>query len=140
MNEVETMSKAEWQVMRIIWTLGQATSKQVIEILEQKTDWKAPTIKTLMIRLQKKHFLKVAEAKRPYVYQPMIAEDDAIRDSVSDLFDNICCMRKGNAINELLESSEISQSEISQLIATLNKKAQTAPEEVACDCLEADLK
>ena len=34
MKEIETMSKSEWQVMRIIWTLGQSTSKQVIAILE----------------------------------------------------------------------------------------------------------
>jgi Predicted transcriptional regulator len=56
MTEIETMSKAEWQVMRIIWTLGQATSKEVIDILERKTDWKSATIKTLIIRLQKKTF------------------------------------------------------------------------------------
>jgi len=140
MKEVETMSRAEWQVMRIIWTLGQATSKQVIEILEQKTDWKSATIKTLIIRLQKKHFLKAIEDKRPYVYQPTIQEDVAIKENVTDLFDNLCCMRKGNAINELIESSAISQADIAKMIATLNKKAKTAPEEVECDCLEADLK
>lgn len=139
MKEVESMSRAEWQVMRIIWTLGEATSKQVIEILERKTEWKAATIKTLMIRLQKKHFLKAEETKRPYIYQPMIQEDDAIHESVNELFDSICCMRKGNAINDLIENSDISQKDISKILETLNKKAQTAPEEVECDCLEADL-
>ena len=61
MKEVESMSRAEWQVMRIIWTLGQATSKQVIDFLEKKTDWKAATIKTLIGRLQKKNFLQADE-------------------------------------------------------------------------------
>lgn len=140
MTEVETMSKAEWQVMRIIWTLGQATSKQVIEILERKTDWKDATIKTLIGRLQKKEFLKADGIKRPYVYQPLISEDSAIHQSVNELFDNLCCMKKGNAINDLIEGSEISQTDISEIIKTLNKKAQTAPEQVDCNCLEADLK
>lgn len=139
MKEVETMSRAEWQVMRIIWTLGEATSKQVIEILERKTDWKAATIKTLMIRLQKKNFLKAEETKRPYIYQPMIQEDEAIHESVNELFDSICCMRKGTAINDLIENSDISQNDISKIMQTLNQKAQTAPEVVECDCLEADL-
>lgn len=140
MAEVETMSKAEWQVMRIIWTLGQATSKQVIEILEKKTDWKAPTIKTLIIRLQKKNFLKADIGTRPYVYHPLVAEDDAIHQNVNDLFDSLCCMRKGMAINDLIESSEISQTDITKLIETLTQKARTAPEMVECNCLEADLK
>jgi len=140
MTEVETMSKAEWQVMRIIWTLGQATSKQVIDILEQKTDWKAATIKTLMVRLQKKHFLRAEEASRPYIYKPVIAEDAAIHQSVNNLFDDLCCMKKGQAINDLVENSEISQDDISEIIQTLTKKAKTAPEVVDCNCLEADLK
>jgi len=140
MKEVETMSKAEWQVMRIIWTLGQATSKQVIDILEKKTDWKAATIKTLIIRLQKKEFLKADEANRPYIYQPLIAEDSAIHQSVNNLFDDLCCMKKGLAINDLVENSEISQKDIAQIIQTLTDKAKSAPEVVDCNCLEADLK
>jgi len=140
MAEVETMSKAEWQVMRIIWTLGQATSKQVIDILEKKTDWKAATIKTLIIRLQKKNFLCADEANRPYIYKPLIAEDSAIDQSVNNLFDSICCMKKGQAINEIIDNSEISQSDIAEIIKNLTKKAKTAPEIVECNCLEADLK
>ncbi|KRN94546.1 CopY/TcrY family copper transport repressor [Companilactobacillus kimchiensis] len=140
MKEVETMSKAEWQVMRIIWTLGQATSNQVIDILEKKTDWKAATIKTLIIRLQKKEFLKADEANRPYIYQPLIAEDSAIHQSVNNLFDDLCCMKKGLAINDLVENSEISQKDIAQIIQTLTDKAKSAPEVVDCNCLEADLK
>lgn len=139
MTETETMSKAEWQVMRIIWTLGEATSKQVIDVLVKKTDWKAATIKTLIIRLQKKNFLKADEATRPYVYQPLIAEDKAIHQSVNNLFDDLCCMKKGQAINDLVENSEISQNDIATIIATLTKKQQTAPTTVDCNCLEANL-
>ena len=139
MKEIETMSKAEWQVMRIIWTLGQATSKEVIDILERKTDWKSATIKTLIVRLQKKNFLKAEETKRPYVYKPLINEDLAIHQSVNNLFDNLCCMRKGQAIKDLVQNSEISQSDISDIVEALNDKAKTAPEEVECNCLEANL-
>lgn len=139
MTEIETMSKAEWQVMRIIWTLGQATSKEVIDILERKTDWKSATIKTLIIRLQKKNFLKAEETKRPYVYKPLIDEDLAIHQSVNNLFDNLCCMRKGQAIKDLVQNSEISQSDISSIVEALNAKAKTASEEVECNCLEANL-
>lgn len=139
MTEIETMSKAEWQVMRIIWTLGQATSKEVIDILERKTDWKSATIKTLIVRLQKKNFLKAEETKRPYVYKPLIDEDLAIHQSVNNLFDNLCCMRKGQAIKDLVQNSEISQSDISDIVEALNAKAKTAPEEVECNCLEANL-
>ncbi|WP_260234214.1 BlaI/MecI/CopY family transcriptional regulator [Limosilactobacillus fermentum] len=34
------ISPAEWRVMRVVWTLGQATSTQVTEALAQRADWK----------------------------------------------------------------------------------------------------
>ncbi len=37
MTEQIEISNAEWEVMRVIWTLGQATSRQLIEIMELET-------------------------------------------------------------------------------------------------------
>ncbi|WP_125713697.1 CopY/TcrY family copper transport repressor [Companilactobacillus kedongensis] len=139
MAEIQNMTKAEWQVMRIIWTLGQATGKEVIDILEKKTTWKTATIKTLIIRLQKKNFLVADESNRPYVYKPLIAENDAIHESVNDLFDSLCCMKKGKAIGDLIDNSDISKSDIDDLISQLQIKREKAPDEVECDCLEASL-
>ncbi|WP_125587768.1 CopY/TcrY family copper transport repressor [Companilactobacillus jidongensis] len=137
MEEIENMSKAEWQVMRIIWTLGEATSKQVIEVLERKTEWKQATIKTLIVRLQKKNFLKADESKRPYVYHPRVTESDAIHQSVNNIFNSLCCMKKGEAIEDVVQNSDISKDDIQGLIVLLQKKEKTAPENIKCDCLEA---
>lgn len=137
MKEIENMTKAEWQVMRIVWTLGEVTSKQVIEVLTRKTDWKQATIKTLIIRLQKKNFLKADESKRPYVYHPQISENDAIHQNVNNMFDNLCCMKKGKAIGDLIQNSDISKGDIQDLISLLQDKEKNAPESVKCDCLEA---
>ncbi|APX72271.1 CopY/TcrY family copper transport repressor [Companilactobacillus allii] len=139
MNEIENMTKAEWQVMRIIWTLGESTSKQVIDVLEKKTDWKQATIKTLIVRLHEKEFLKADVSSRPYVYHPEISEDDAIDQTVNNLFDNLCCMKKGEAIGDLIGSSDISKNEIQGLIEKLENKKRNAPEQVKCDCLEESL-
>lgn len=136
MNEIENMTKAEWQVMRIIWTLGGSTSKQVIDVLKRKTDWKQATIKTLIVRLQEKQFLKADVSSRPYVYYPEISEDDAINQTVNNMFDNLCCMKKSEAIGDLVDSSDISKSEIQKLIEQLENKKKNAPEQVMCDCLE----
>ena len=51
MTEQIEISNAEWEVMRVIWTLGQATSRQLIEIMEVKQNWKPATTKTLLGRL-----------------------------------------------------------------------------------------
>lgn len=135
MTKIETMSDAEWNVMRIFWTLGSGTSKDAIMYLKRKTDWKEATVKTLIIRLQKKNFLKADESNRPYVYTPLIKEEDAIHENVNHLFNSLCCMRKGQAIEDLIENSDISKSDIDEMIDLLKQKKHTAPEKVECDCL-----
>lgn len=48
------ISDSEWEVMRVIWTLGQANAQQIIQILADSMDWKVATVKTLLGRLVKK--------------------------------------------------------------------------------------
>ena len=49
-----TISSAEWEVMRVLWAKGQATSSEIIAILSKKLDWSASTVKTLLGRLADK--------------------------------------------------------------------------------------
>lgn len=52
-----TISSAEWEVMRVLWAKGQATSSEIIAILAKKLDWSASTVKTLLGRLADKGYL-----------------------------------------------------------------------------------
>ncbi len=50
-----TISDAEWQVMRLIWSQPRLTSREIIDQLQQTTSWKEGTIKSLMNRLMQKN-------------------------------------------------------------------------------------
>ena len=56
-NNIELITGAEWNVMRIVWSLGSASTRTIIENLQATSDWKDSTIKTLLARLVKKGFL-----------------------------------------------------------------------------------
>ena len=62
-NEITT---SEWEVMRIVWSLGQVNSRDLIDLLQQKRDWQDSTIKTLIGRLVKKGFLKTEKEGRRF--------------------------------------------------------------------------
>ena len=54
MEKVKTpvkISDSEWEIMRVIWTLGQTTAQEITQILADSMDWKPATIKTLLGRL-----------------------------------------------------------------------------------------
>ncbi len=57
----QTISAAEWQVMRVLWAQPGATSQEIIQALQEGFDWQATTIKTLLGRLRKKNYLRMAK-------------------------------------------------------------------------------
>lgn len=53
-EKIGVITDAEWEIMRMVWSLGQVNSSHLIELVQQKRDWQAPTVKTLLGRLVKK--------------------------------------------------------------------------------------
>ncbi|CCJ67121.1 Negative transcriptional regulator-copper transport operon [Leuconostoc pseudomesenteroides PS12] len=66
--------------MRVIWTLGEATSNQIIRILCAETDWQPSTVKTLITRLIKKGIISHNGAARDRIYTATITEKVAMVD------------------------------------------------------------
>lgn len=135
MEEKTDITPAEWQVMRIIWTLGHSTSSQIIDILQQKVDWKPATIKTLLRRLVEKGALKTTKQGRAFIYTPLIKEQITMNEAADQLFSSICEMHVGSTLDHVIESATLSKDDIKRLQDLLRKKIQNAPEKVECNCV-----
>lgn len=132
------ISPAEWQVMRIIWTLKEATSAQVTTILQRKVDWQSATIKTLLHRLVKKGALKTIRHCRAFIYQPLVKEQETMNEAVDQLFASICQMHAGQSLLHVIKHTELSKKDIASLQKLLAQKAVNAPEMVDCDCVPGE--
>ena len=63
------ISEAEFEVMKVVWEVGEVTSQEIIKRL-QSDKWNANTIRTLIKRLYDKGALKVVKQEgRTYSYQ-----------------------------------------------------------------------
>jgi len=129
------ISDAEWEVMRVAWTLNQVTSSQVAEIMVEKMGWKTATVKTLLGRLVKKGALRVEKNGRAFTYYPAVEEQPSMDEAVGTLFGHLCQMRVGQTLTDLVEQLDLSQADIADLQAALVKKAQVAPATIDCNCV-----
>lgn len=130
------ITDAEWEVMRVIWAHGSLTSREIIEILESKMQWKAPTIKTLIGRLVAKGALNTEQEGRKYIYSANIEEKEAVRSFTNDIFDRICRKNVGNVIESIIKDHTLSFDDIQRLEEILEMKKAFAVEEVDCQCAE----
>jgi len=79
MKEFPQISDAEWRVMQVIWESSPITANKVIEQLEDNSDWKPKTIKTLIRRLVEKKVLGFQKEGKAYLYYPIVSENEGIR-------------------------------------------------------------
>ena len=136
MNIQIKITDAEWEVMRVVWAHGSVTSREIIEILESKMQWKAPTIKTLIGRLVEKGALNTEKEGRKYIYSANIEEREAVGSFTNDIFDRICRKNVGNVIESIIKDHTLSFDDIQRLEEILEMKKAFAVEEVACQCAE----
>lgn len=129
------ISPAEWSIMRVLWTLGTANSKQIIEIVQRQSDWKENTIKTLLHRLVEKGFVSTKRQGRAFIYQAAVTEQATTDQTVDELFDNLCAMHKGRTLLHLIQQTTLSQNDIKQLQELLSDKLADAPVKVDCNCI-----
>lgn len=121
--------------MRVVWTKEETTSSQILEILEQKTDWTASTVKTLLKRLVDKGYLATQKSGKSFLYSTLVSEEEAINRQADELFDKFCQRKHTVIIKHLLETTPMTMADINDLQALLLSKKEEALEEVPCNCI-----
>ncbi|MEM8913478.1 MAG: BlaI/MecI/CopY family transcriptional regulator [Planctomycetota bacterium] len=89
----------EHGVMQLIWDRQQATADEVRKALPEKQDFKESTIRTILRRLEEKHYLEHVVEGRTYVYQPRVKPENVASRQVLGIIDKFC---RGSVENLLL--------------------------------------
>lgn len=133
--DMTNISDSEWEVMRIIWTLGQAYSADIITQLQDKKAWSESTIKTLIRRLVQKGFLQTTQDGRRLIYSPTVNQTEMMYQETKKLLNRMCDMHKGEVLLKLLQDSPVSKGDLMKLESEIKTKEKTAPKMVPCNCL-----
>ncbi len=131
----KTISAAEWQVMRVLWAQPGTTSQEIIQALQEGFDWQATTVKTLLGRLRKKNYLRMAKETSKYHYYPLISEEEHLQGQVALLLAIICSTKQGQLVEKLLDTGTFSQKSLENIVSKISQLQKTAPESIVCQCL-----
>jgi len=79
------LTRQELQIMKVVWSLGSATVKEVCASICQVKPTAYTTILTLMGILEEKGALVHERMGRAYVYKPLLSKRQATKNQVGDL-------------------------------------------------------
>ena len=109
------LSKAEMEVVRIVWNLGCATVRQAFDAFPPQRKIDFTTVQTYLRRLETKGYLRAKRDGRTMVYRPRVRPDDVIRDTVGDLVNRLFDGQAIPLLHHLIRDRSIGKEEIQEL-------------------------
>ena len=86
-KKVSRLTKAEEQVMQILWELREAVVKELMEHFEEPKP-AYTTVATVLRVLEKKGFVSYRKVGNTYLYSPVVSKVEYTRFQVSSLLSN----------------------------------------------------
>lgn len=116
---MKKLTKAEEEIMQIIWRLERCT---VSDILNDLGDPKPPhsSISSIVRILEKKEFLDHKAYGRTYEYFPMISKDDYSKFSLKKLASDYFEGSMNNLVSFLVKEKDVDVKELGELLEKLS--------------------
>jgi predicted transcriptional regulator len=109
------LSKAEMEVVRIVWNWDEATVRQVFDSFPAERNIDFTTVQTYLRRLETKGYLRAKRRGRAMVYRPRVRPDDVIRDTVGDLVNRLFDGQTVPLLHHLIRDRSIRKEDIQEL-------------------------
>lgn len=116
------LSRSEWKVMRIVWSLQKAMAREVYTIAGEENGWSPPTVKTLLKRLVDKGYLQTTKVGNGFVYRPSRSAIASLRSAADTLLGNAIEGTTGPLLQHMVESSSLTSDDLDELQQLIDEK------------------
>ena len=122
---IKKLPDAEFEIMRAVWhseepvTSPQLTDKLKAELPEK--DWKQQTVLTMLVRLEKKGFLRSDKKGKERNYYAEVFEGDYLQIEAESFKKRFNGGKLGGLVKALCSEGELTDEDISELKDWVNK-------------------
>src|ERR1043165_9559787 len=118
---MKTFTKAEEQVMMVLWKLGNGLLMEIVEKMPEPQPHKN-TVATILKTLVDKNFVRVEPIGRIHRYHPEVSKDDYSSSSLSNVVKGYFEGSFSSAVSFLVDEKKLSVEDLELLLAQLKKK------------------
>ena len=115
MNSAKTLTKAEEQVMLVLWKLGKGFLKEIIESTPEPRPH-SNTIATILKILVEKGFVEYSIHGRNNLYKPMVSQAEYGKKSVNQLIKGYFDGSPARLVSQFISDHKLSEAELEQLL------------------------
>ncbi|WP_044404998.1 BlaI/MecI/CopY family transcriptional regulator [Lacinutrix sp. Hel_I_90] len=118
---MKQLTKAEEDIMHVLWQLDAANVKQIIEQLpEPKPAYN--TVSTIVRILESKGFVDYKKQGKGHIYFPLLKKEVYSNQSINKLVDNYFQGSFKSMVSFFMKKNDISLNEMESILKDINKK------------------
>lgn len=117
----KTLTKAEEQIMQVLWTVGKGFSRDILEALPQPKPHQN-TVGTILKILQEKGFVGVEIVGRNHEYYPLITKEEYSKGSVKSLVKGYFDGSFSNMVSFFVKEKNLSVDDLEKLLQQVKKQ------------------
>jgi BlaI family penicillinase repressor len=119
-----TLTPQELAIMKVVWSLDQATVRQVYETMREKRSIAYTTVMTMMKILEGKGYLKKVLVDRAHVYRPARPRQQVVGAMLRDFVDRVFDGAADNLLLHLARDNRLTGKQkqiVKQLIEEIDE-------------------
>ena len=120
--KTQVLTEQELEIMKVVWSKGTATVRDVYEELLNHRRIAYTTVMTMMGILEQKGHLKKSADERAYVYSPTQPQREVLRTMVHDFVTRVFNGSAKPLLVHLLEDKNISPEELDEITKLLQDR------------------
>jgi len=121
---MEPLSRAEWDVMKVIWDRGEVLVRDVTKALARRRGWARNTVRTLLDRLVEKGYIEARRVGPVDLFSAKVQRSAAVGRAIEEFVDGVLDGAVAPFIAYLVERRDIDPDEIEGLRRALARKGR----------------
>ena len=121
MSAIQSLTKAEEQIMQYLWKLQKGFLKDILELFPEPKPH-TNTVSTILKVLKEKGFVDYEVFGRQHEYFPLVSKEQYTGKSMKSLVKNYFKGSYKNVVSFLVEKNEMSVEDLEILLKELKKK------------------
>lgn len=121
MGERPALAKSELEVAQLVWELGKATVREVLETLPNDRGLDFKTVQTYLRRLEDKGYLSSDQVGRSKVYKAKVRPRTVVREMVGDFMERVFKGDPVPFVQNIIQEQGMSSEDIERLRRLLDE-------------------
>jgi BlaI family transcriptional regulator, penicillinase repressor len=117
---MKTLTRAEEQIMRVLWLLGSGLLMEIVESMPEPRPHKN-TVATILKTMVEKGFVRVETLGRIHRYHPAITREAYSRETLTSMTKSYFDGSFSNVVSFLVDEKKLSVKELELLLQQLRK-------------------